>query len=282
MPRAVALILDGRLRARFRTAGSSPARRKCAVEVSFAQSWDELSRLAAELPPAAAVIDAYCTVGFVQAPRMKDFTQRFPFVPTIAYGRFSNGSPRDLLYLASAGITDAIEEDGGAELPCLLEAVGNPPLPAIFNNILALFPNRYAPAVQRVIQYAVVHAQDRLTPRLLAKKCLCDVSSLNRRLRSANLPSANRIIVWGRLLVAAHLLGRSAMPVDRVARALGYNSDAALRSQVRRYSQMSPRQFRRADSVDRLSNYLLETGNAEIESTPIEGPAPRSSYFIRG
>jgi hypothetical protein len=58
MRRAVALILDGRLRARFRTAGSSLARRKCAVEMSFAQSWDELYRLAAELPPAAAVIDA--------------------------------------------------------------------------------------------------------------------------------------------------------------------------------------------------------------------------------
>lgn len=69
-------------------------------------------------------------------------------------------------------------------------------------------------------------------------------ATLGRHLRRAGLPSLSRLVVWGRLLHAAHLLEEPARPVANVAAVLGFPSQAALCNQLARYAGLTPSDLR--------------------------------------
>jgi AraC-like DNA-binding protein len=80
---------------------------------------------------------------------------------------------------------------------------------------------------------------------------------LQRTLRRADLPTPSRILLWGRLLSAAHLLDRDEVSVDRVAHHLGYAAGSSLARALRRETGLPPSEIRSRGGIQCVLDALL-------------------------
>jgi AraC-like DNA-binding protein len=73
--------------------------------------------------------------------------------------------------------------------------------------------------------------------------------TLARVLRKDGAPSPGRLLLWGRLLRAAHLLADRRSTVEQVAYLLGYSSGAALARALRRETGYPPGEVMRRGGI---------------------------------
>jgi AraC-like DNA-binding protein len=67
---------------------------------------------------------------------------------------------------------------------------------------------------------------------------------MTRRLLSEGFPPPQRLLTWGRLIVAAHLLEQKHRTADSVAAMLHFPSGPAFRNSCQRYLRATPSQIR--------------------------------------
>jgi AraC-like DNA-binding protein len=67
---------------------------------------------------------------------------------------------------------------------------------------------------------------------------------LAKHLEHAGLPSPQRLLTWGRLIVAAHMLEDPHRSADGVAQALHFPSGSAFRNTCQRYLEATPSEIR--------------------------------------
>src|SRR5262249_30919639 len=91
---------------------------------------------------------------------------------------------------------------------------------------------------------AVTRAHERLSPEALARVLALPRRTVSGRLARAGFPSAQRLLTWGRLIVAAHLLEDAHRSAERVSRALEFPSGGAFRNTCQRYLRASPHEIR--------------------------------------
>src|SRR6185437_5018417 len=67
---------------------------------------------------------------------------------------------------------------------------------------------------------------------------------LSRGLAASGYPSAHKLIMWGRLIVAAALMDGTRHSTDRIALTLSFPSGSAFRNNCRRYLGAKPSEVR--------------------------------------
>ena len=81
---------------------------------------------------------------------------------------------------------------------------------------------------------------------------------------NAGFPSPQRLLSWGRLIVAGHLLEDRHRSADRIAVALDYSSGSALRNVCQRYLRATPSEIRaRGGAAYVLRTLLQEVGASD-------------------
>jgi AraC-like DNA-binding protein len=100
------------------------------------------------------------------------------------------------------------------------------------------------PTVRDATLIAVTRAHQRLSPEGMAKILGVRRKNLSERLAQAGFPTAQRLIAWGRLIVAARMLEDSERSADSVALALDFPSGSAFRNTCQRYLHAAPQQIR--------------------------------------
>jgi AraC-like DNA-binding protein len=91
---------------------------------------------------------------------------------------------------------------------------------------------------------AITRAHERLTPAVLAHEMGVGGRRLSRALLASGYPSAHKLIMWGRLIVAASLMDGTRHSTDRIARTLSFPSGSAFRNNCRRYLGAKPSEIR--------------------------------------
>lgn len=222
----VALLPDRQTRARLRQAAKQASRGVHAIPLHFPSDWAELHLAVRETNPVLAFLDPHPSATGAQTRLIRGFVALFPQVTPIVYGTFDKYPPGEMIQLASAGVREAVPDRNGEEVTVLMQLLRDPPAPQLVDAVLAGLPAGTPSEVVQAVECVIRRAPEWLTPASLARACMCDISTLNRRLRVAGFPSPNRLIVWGRLWIVVRLLERRILSVAEIAARLGYGSDA--------------------------------------------------------
>jgi transcriptional regulator GlxA family with amidase domain len=113
------------------------------------------------------------------------------------------------------------------------------------------------PTVRDALLVAVTRAHQRLSPEGLARILGIRRKVLSDRLAQSGFPTAQRLIAWGRLVVAAKMLEDPDRTADSVALALDFPSGSAFRNTCQRYLHAAPQQIRARGGASYVIGALL-------------------------
>ena len=118
---------------------------------------------------------------------------------------------------------------------------------------------QFPPTVRDAIMVAVTRAHLRLTGQRLAEICNVSKRHLLSGLEDAGCPPPQKLITWGRLIVAAQMLEDGQRSADGVARVLDFPSGSAFRNTCQRYVGATPQEIRAKGGANWVaSRFLLE------------------------
>jgi AraC-like DNA-binding protein len=246
-----AYLPDRSARARLTEAAKSKERLYTGYRVSFVHSWGEVEESVRLHPGVLVVFDPYAT-GRIEAEFLLAFRAGYPSVPLFAYGDFRRHPVRDVLWLGRLGVSAGAtldHDDSPTRLRALLaDALSGSAAATVLDTLGNLFPAD----LRLLLQEILVRAGEPLRPEDAARLYYRHPKTLRDRLRRYRLPSPEKLIVWARLFLAAHLLQDPERSVADVALCVGFPSPNALRNQFQRYAGTRPGDLRQGDGLARV------------------------------
>lgn len=268
----VAALLSDRLRQnRLRTA----LRERHQLVV--ATGWTEFVEVCESAPVTAAVID------------LKDYAQ--PTFDELRQFRLRHGSTALVLYIAvpTVSVQDVFEagrfgfdamvvaEEG--DDPGALQSVIERAMARGVGELLRKGLGDTAPTARDAALASVARAHERLSPEKLARLLGVRRRALADRLGRAGFPAPQRLIAWGRLIVAGRLLEDPDRKADAIALTLDFPSGSAFRNTCQRYLGATPQEIRARGGAEYVVGAFLRTVGAGSREAERPRTAPRSWNF---
>jgi D-alanyl-D-alanine carboxypeptidase/D-alanyl-D-alanine-endopeptidase (penicillin-binding protein 4) len=125
------------------------------------------------------------------------------------------------------------------------------------DRISRALQGRYAAPAPDAIGWAVEHAGDDTSVEKLAAALGHTPRSLRQALEAAGFPGPTRVLLWGRLLLAAARLSRDGRTVEEVAFSLGYSTATSLSRAMKRQTGLTPREVSEHGGMDRVRDVLF-------------------------
>lgn len=205
-------------------------------------TWEELLAACEDEAVHLAVIDLFADgrAGFERVRQMK---LRFARVTLVAYVAFTPGLARDLFDAGRAGVDGLLivdQDDSPAQLRGVMEQ-------AEARGVAGLIRHRLGalhPLARDAVLVAVTRAHIRLTSHRLADILSTTRRTLVAKLAQDRLPPPQKLISWGRLVVAAQMLEDRNRSADSIARILDFPSGSAFRNTCQRYLGATPSEIR--------------------------------------
>jgi AraC-like DNA-binding protein len=227
--------------------------------------WVALTRACEREPAYAVVLDLYA--GGAAAPgldRVRVLQTRFPRLAIVAYVSVTAERARHLFDAGRCGIDGLVVADADDTPHLFLAELERAASRSAAGLVRRALRDDLRPIVRDAVLAAVARAHERLTPERLARLVAVPRRVLTRRLLDAGFPPPHRLITWGRLIVAAHLLEDDERSADGVADALDFPSGSAFRNSCQRYLRATPQEIRAAGGAAFVvSAFLADGGRVE-------------------
>jgi AraC-like DNA-binding protein len=228
--------------------------------VWFATGVAGLCRLGSCAAPAAGLLYLDGSYDRLDAARWVAGVQQFRglwrSMPLIGYAPVTPEAFRQWGYATQAGVTE-IALIGWDQLPDVVGRVAESAAARTMAfDIMQQVVDAAGPLPESALQlvrYCVEHAREGLTVGQLATDLGLSRRTMAYRLRAAELPPPESLIMWGRLLVVAWLLRNPGYSVNQAARTLGWHELSALRSLAMSYLGHSPSVLREPGAVARVA-----------------------------
>ncbi len=205
-----------------------------------------------------AILDLFAH-GEMSLEPLRHLKRRFPRMGTVAYVDVGPERARDLFDAGRAGMDALIianVDDDALSIAAIVEQAEARGVAGLLRGVLE--PLR--PSVRDAILLVVTRAHESLTPEDLARRLSLSRRVLAKHLEHAGMPSPQRLITWGRLVVAAHLLEDAQRSADNIAMALHFPSGSAFRNTCQRYVQATPSEIRRNGGAEWVVSRMLSEG----------------------
>jgi AraC-like DNA-binding protein len=246
-------------------------------QVAACEDWNSLLEVCESQPVRLAIIDLFAD-GRTNFERVRVLKQRLPRLTIIAYITFTEDRAHDLFDAGRQGMDGLViadQDDAPRALLALVEHAESRSLGSVVRNAL----DGVEPTVRDAVLLAVTRAHERLSPQGLARLLALPRRTVSQRLASAGFPPPQRLLTWGRLIVAAHLLEDKHRSADRIAVALDFPSGSAFRNTCQRYLQATPGEIRErggsAYVIQALFNQTQPAGDDADEEPDVESDAGR-------
>lgn len=241
-------------------------------------SWRALNRAVADVRVEGCIVDPHSPDEPVSLAALRRLRHRRPTVALIVYGDF-RGRELELFHLGRLGANAIVMAGGEDSEASWLKTIASALAESLAVRVAAQLEGRVPEPELRVVRWAVEHAHERPRTGELAAAFGTRPGALNARLRAARLPTAGRLLVWGRLIRGAAWLEDPDHTIDAVAYRLGYSSGAGFRRALQRYTGLRPSHVRAVGGV----NAALEAFSARALE-PEDGRRKRrgSSRAIAG
>jgi AraC-like DNA-binding protein len=223
--------------------------------LSPCHSWDELLSACATEPVHLAIIDLFAD-GAASFERVRQLRTRFPRLTLVAYVTPTPQHARDLFDAGRAGLDGLLLVD----LDDSPQAVRTVVEQAEARGVAALLRYRLASmdtAARDAILIVVTRAHMRLTSHRLAETLSINKAVLLAKLRKERLPAPQKLIGWGRLIVAGQMLEDPKRSADGIARALDFPSGSAFRNMCQRYVGATPLEIRERGGARHVTAQFL-------------------------
>jgi AraC-like DNA-binding protein len=228
-------------------------------QVVACADWAELSSVCERQPVHVAVIDLFAD-GRANFERVRYLKKRLPRLTLIAYVEYSAERAHDLFDAGRQGMDGLVlagQDDTPETLLTLVKHAESRSLGAIAREAL-----RGVDSVTRdAVLLSITRAHEGLAPEDLARLLALPRRTVSQRLASSGFPAPRRLLTWGRLIFAAHLLEDRHRSADHVAHALAFPSGSAFRNTCQRYLRLTPQEIRdQGGSAHVLRALLREAG----------------------
>ncbi|MGH7719860.1 MAG: helix-turn-helix domain-containing protein [Gemmatimonadaceae bacterium] len=211
-------------------------------EVVVCADWAELVRSCGEAPVSIAVLDPGMDTTTTYES-LRQLKLRFPHVALVLYVASPPARLRDVFHMGRSGADQVIvaeEDDDPRTLLALLEGTQADGVGEFVRRAIG----EVKPTARDATLLAVTRVHEPLSPESLARLLGVQRKTLTRRLAAAGFPNPQRLIAWGRLIVAGRMLEDRQRSADGVAVALGFPSGSAFRNTCQRYLHATPQQIR--------------------------------------
>lgn len=263
MPRYLAFLPDPAARARLVAAAKLGCKPWESEPVRFAANWSDMHDTALDWPAHLAVFDPYAS-GELDVESCAEFADNFPSLALFAYGRFRRQSENDLFQLYRTGVRGIAVRDFDASATALRLHLTEAMEHTVVGVVLAALEDRLTPDLVPLLRYLLSRTHQPLCPADAARFHHSHERTLRGHLHCAGLPPINGLIVWLRLLRAAHLLQDSARSIENVALRLEFASVNSFRNQLRRYAGVSPSELRERGGFQYLlGEFCRQCGGSE-------------------
>jgi len=235
--------------------------------------WGAVTRLCEEQPVHLAILDLFA-FGDMSLDPLRQLKRRFPRLTTVAYVAASVERAHDLFDAGRSGVDALIvadQDDDPKRMAAIFEQAEARSVAARISAALS----GARPTVRDAVLVAVTRAHERLSTEALAATISVSRRVLAKHLDHATLPSPQRLLTWGRLVVAAHMLEDPHRSADGVAQALHFPSGSAFRNTCQRYLHATPSEIRaRGGATFAITAMLRDHGIEDALDDAGAGPAP--------
>lgn len=227
--------------------------------VRHCASWQSLESACRDDSVTLAIVDLFAEgkAHFDVIRRLKLRAERLTLV---GYVTVTPDRARDLFDAGRAGLDGLLiagQDDTPTAFRAVLERAEARGVAQLLRPQVAHFPG----PVRDAIMVAVTRAHLRLTGQRLAEILRVPKRTLVTALTDAKCPPPQKLITWGRLIVAAQMLEDDKRTADGVARLLDFPSGSAFRNTCQRYVGATPHEIRANGGATWLaSRFILELG----------------------
>jgi len=228
--------------------------------IEACSDFHEVTTLCEQHPVHLAILDLFVS-GELSLEPLRHLKRRFPRMGTVAYVDVTIDRARDLFDAGRAGMDALIianVDDDAMSIAAIVEQAEARGVAGVLRTCLE--PLR--PSVRDAVLLAVTRAHEHLTPDDLARRLSLSRRVLAKHLEHASMPSPQRLITWGRLIVASHLLEDAQRSADNIAMALHFPSGSAFRNTCQRYVQATPSEIRRHGGAEWVVSRMLNEGSS--------------------
>jgi len=229
-------------------------------ELLVCDDWASLIRACERQPVGLALIDIFAGAQ-PHFDRIRQIKRRLPRLTLIAYVKFEQERARDLFDAGRQGMDGLVlagQNDAPRALLALVEQAESRSLGTIVRQSLAGLD----PVAVDALLVSVTRAHERLSPDALAQLIALPRRTVSAHLLRAGFPSTQRLLTWGRLIVAAHMLEEPRRSAQRVATALAFPSGSAFRNTCQRYLHAAPQEIRSRGGAAYVIRAMLTQLNA--------------------
>lgn len=248
-------------------------------QVVACDEWAELTRTCERQPVRLAIIDLFAD-GRANFEQIRSLKQRLPRLTLIAYISFAPEHAHDLFDAGRQGMDGLViadQDDSPRALVALVEHAESKSLGAVVRRALETVD----PTARDAVLLGVTRAHERLSPDGLARLLALPRRTVAQRLTAAGFPPPQRMITWGRLIVAAHLLEDRHRSADRIALSLAFPSGSAFRNTCQRYLHATPGEIRNRGGAAYVIRALLRQANgAELQTPGTSGRSAKHTLVL--
>jgi AraC-like DNA-binding protein len=223
-------------------------------------NWGALERVCTDQPVRVAIVDLFGDASALD--RVRSLKERLPRLTLIAYVTVANDRSHELFEAGRGGVDALViadQDDAPRSLLAIVETAESRAMGSIVRRAL----QGTEPSVREATLLAVARAHERLSPEGLARLLALPRRTVSQRLSTAGFPPPQRLLTWGRLIVAGHLLEDAHRSADRVAVALDFPSGSAFRNTCQRYLHATPGEIRERGGA----KYVIRTFLRQIQET---------------
>lgn len=231
-------------------------------------SWDELLGACDGHVVHVAVLDleALSALSGPNFDPVRLLKQRCPRIALIAYVALSQERVRHIFDAGRYGFEELVIADMDDGPSAFARALDRGAARGVAGLVRAGLPPAIDPLAHDALLISITRAHERLTPASLVRILGISSRQLSRVLAGCGYPSAHKLIMWGRLIVAAALLDDTRHSADRIALTLSFPSGSAFRNNCRRYLRAKPLEVRQRGGAD----WVLAQLRLKIGTTPTD------------
>lgn len=204
--------------------------------------WSDVLRTCTREPVALVVLELHAP-GDEGFRRIRQFRRIHPSITLVLYLAVPPAHLRDLFEAGRFGVDGLLVADHDDAPQTILSVVEQAEARGLTQAVRASLGS-VRPTARDAMLLAVTRAHQRLTPQQLAATMGIRRRALAARLETAGFPPPQRLITWGRLIVAGQLLADEERSADSVSVALDFPSGSAFRNTCQRYVQRTPLEIR--------------------------------------
>jgi AraC-like DNA-binding protein len=238
-------------------------------------SWPALATLCSEQPVRVVVVDLF-SGGRPRLESVRRLKYRFPRLTVIGYVTFTADRAHDVFEAGRSGVDALVIADRDDSTRSLLNVVGQAEAHSL-GAVVRRSLDAIDPSVREAVLLAVTRAHERVSPEQLADLLALHRRTLGKRLNAAGFPPPQRLITWGRIIVAAHMLEDARRSANAVAVALDFPSGSAFRNTLQRYLHATPEKIRSRGGAAYAVRALLRTVRDAQHARGGKAPSQRSA-----